>query len=261
MADASRDPDTARASARRRTLNRRRFLAGTAQAACAAGVAGLGLTLLVSPGRSQGAQSLRPPGALPESDFLGACLRCGLCVEACPWDILVLATFSDPAVTGTPYFEARENPCLMCDDIPCVPACPSGALDPELTNINDARMGLAVLIDRKNCLNLLGLRCDVCYRVCPLLDKAISLVISRNSRTGRHAIFEPVVNPDSCTGCGQCEKACVLDIAAIKVLPRDLALGKAGDHYRLGWKEKKKAGKSLIPKALDLPDRLPGGES
>ena len=113
----------------------------------------------------------------------------------------------------------------MCDDIPCVPACPSGALDPALTDINDARMGLAVLIDRQNCLNLQGLRCDVCYRVCPLLDEAISLVVSRNSRTGRHAVFEPVVNPDSCTGCGQCEKACVLETAAIKVLPRELALG------------------------------------
>ena len=36
-------------------------------------------------------------------------------------------------------------------------------------------MGLAVLIDQENCLNFLGLRCDVCYRVCPVIDKAITL--------------------------------------------------------------------------------------
>jgi len=54
----------------------------------------------------------------------------------------------------------------MCEDIPCVAACPTGALDKQLKKIVDARMGLAVLIDHENCLNWQGLRCDVCYRVC-----------------------------------------------------------------------------------------------
>ena len=27
---------------------------------------------------------LRPPGALPEAEFLEVCYRCGNCVEACP---------------------------------------------------------------------------------------------------------------------------------------------------------------------------------
>ena len=78
MTGAPRDPDSHHADVQRRTLSRRRFLAGTAQAACAAGIAGLGLTLLVSPGRSQGAQAIRPPGALPEPDFLGL-----VCVVGC----------------------------------------------------------------------------------------------------------------------------------------------------------------------------------
>ena len=43
---------------------------------------------------------------------------------------------------GTPYFNARDVPCEMCDDIPCVKACPTGALDPALKDINKARMGL-----------------------------------------------------------------------------------------------------------------------
>ena len=38
------------------------------------------------------AQALRPPGALPEAEFLAACIRCGLCVRDCPYDTLSLAT-------------------------------------------------------------------------------------------------------------------------------------------------------------------------
>ena len=38
----------------------------------------------------------------------------------------------------------------------------------------------------------------------------------------------------------------MLEEAAIKVLPMDIAKGLLGRHYRLGWKEKQNAGKSLI---------------
>ena len=42
--------------------------------------------------------------------------------------------------------------------------------------------GTAVLVDQENCLNFQGLRCDVCYRVCPVIDEAITLpAASRNS--------------------------------------------------------------------------------
>jgi ferredoxin-type protein NapG len=143
-----------------------------------------------------------------------------------------------------------------------VKACPTGALDHALTDIKKARMGLAVLVDKETCLNFLGLRCDVCYRVCPLIDKAITLELRHNERTGRHAIFEPVVHSQDCTGCGKCEQACVLKTAAIKVYPINLAKGEMGDHYRLGWVEQKKnAGHSLIENQgnVDLPDRLPDG--
>ncbi len=120
-------------------------------------------------------------------------------------------------------------------------------------------MGLAVLIDHETCLNFLGLRCDVCYRVCPLIDKAITLEQQHNTRTDKHAVFIPTVHSDACTGCGKCEKGCVLETPAIKVLPRPLAKAEAGKHYRLGWEEKKKAGQSLIEEQgiVDLPDRMP----
>jgi ferredoxin-type protein NapG len=77
----------------------------------------------------------------------------------------------------------------------------------------------------------------VCYRVCPLIDKAITLEHVRNDRTGYHAKLIPTVHSDACTGCGKCEQACVLDVSAIKVIPTNLAMGKLGEHYQLGWEE------------------------
>ncbi len=237
-----------------RSLSRRRFLIETAITACGVGA---GLALYARQASSLPAYAIRPPGALPEEDFLGACIRCGLCVRDCPYDTLRLAELGEPIPLGTPYFLARDIPCEMCEDIPCVKACPTGALEPDLTDINKARMGLAVLADHETCLNFLGLRCDVCYRVCPLIDEAITLDMQHNRRSGKHAMFLPVVHSDYCTGCGKCERACVLEVSAIKVFPKQLVKGQLGEHYRLGWKEKEAAGGSLIPEPLDLPDRLP----
>ncbi|MDR0996782.1 MAG: hypothetical protein LBL69_03850, partial [Zoogloeaceae bacterium] len=286
---------------------RRRFLAQL-------GAAGGGCLLAVGAGfyaqqaRATTAQALRPPGALPEDEFLGACTRCGLCVRDCPYDILKLALPGDGVALGTPFFIARDKPCEMCEDIPCIVNCPTEALKPEsLTNagirkraakelareqqrrnpdptrveklretltrteqietrrkhaeaalaapnpdaaqvpeweaairaatqpdITQARMGLAVLIDHESCLNYLGLRCDVCYRVCPVIEQAITLEGQHNTRSDRHAMLLPTVHSDFCTGCGKCEQACVLEKPAIKVLPVDLAQGKLGHHYFKG---------------------------
>jgi ferredoxin-type protein NapG len=240
---------------------RRQFIFDAARMACGVGMLGLGLGFYAKQAKALPALALRPPGALPEADFLGACIRCGLCVRDCPYDTLELARPEMPVAPGTPYFTARSVPCEMCEDIPCVKACPTAALDHGLTDINKAKMGIAVLIDHETCLNFLGLRCDVCYRVCPVIDKAITLEMLPNLRTGRHAMFLPTVHSEHCTGCGKCEKSCVLEEAAIRVLPPKLAQGALGKHYRLGWEEQKKAGHSLLDesKILDLPDRLPEG--
>jgi len=242
----------------RLSASRRKFLADSARAACGAGCAGLLLALLVdSETAATPADVIRPPGALTEPEFNAACVRCGLCVRDCPYDTLRLADLGEPVATGTPYFVARQVPCEMCDDIPCVAACPTGALDPSLIDIDEAQMGTAVLVGHETCLNYLGLRCDVCYRVCPLIDEAITLEISHNRRTGKHALFIPTVHAEQCTGCGKCEKACVLEESAIKVLPVDVAAGRLGAHYRLGWEEKEKYGQPLVPGIQDLPDRMP----
>lgn len=218
----------------------------------------LGLGLYAQQSAALPAQALRPPGALPEEDFLGACLRCGLCVRDCPYDTLKLSEMgaaSSAGAVGTPYFTARAVACEMCDDIPCVKACPSGALDRSFTDISQAKMGLAALVDHESCLNFLGLRCDVCYRVCPVIDKAITLEKVHNTRSDRHAMLLPTVHADYCTGCGKCEKSCVLPEAAIKVLPPKLAQGRLPEHYRKGWEEKAKHGGSLIGEQIDLPTR------
>jgi len=120
-------------------------------------------------------------------------------------------------------------------------------------------MGVAVLVDQETCLNLLGLRCDICYRVCPVIDEAITLERFHNTRTQSHTLFIPTVHSDSCTGCGKCEHACPLPIAAIKVLPESLAKGESSSHYRLGWKEKEKKGSALVAPDVEHQYNLPDG--
>jgi ferredoxin-type protein NapG len=238
---------------------RRRFLQDSVRTACAVGLVALGLGLYNRQSRALPATAIRPPGALPEAEFLGACVRCGLCVRDCPYDTLKLAELGDDVAVGTPYFEARAIPCEMCVDIPCVKACPTDALDHSLEDINASRMGLAVVVDQESCIAFQGLRCEVCFNVCPIRGKAIVLDYQHNERSGKHALFIPVVNSDSCTGCGKCEKACILEEAAIKVFPIALAKGMLGRHYRLGWKEKEAAGGSLVTPDAEHQYNLPEG--
>ncbi|OHE07103.1 MAG: ferredoxin-type protein NapG, partial [Sulfurimonas sp. RIFCSPLOWO2_12_FULL_34_6] len=183
---------------------------------------------------------LRPPGAISEEEFVSTCIRCGMCVQACPFDVLKLSTISDKISIGTPYFTPRENECRLCPDIPCASACPTKVLDIKSLTVDkklsifSARMGLAT-INTQTCLAYLGLQCTMCIRACPLADTAIVLHNERNPRTDMHAFLKPVVNPDYCTGCGACEHACPTKIASIKVLPLSLSKGDIGSHYIVVW--------------------------
>lgn len=208
---------------------------------------------------------LRPPGAIDEPDFLQACIKCGSCVEACPYDTLMIAKTGEAVPNGTPYFIARDIPCYMCPDIPCVPVCPSGALDlkqmlaehhEQSQDINKARMGIA-MIDEKSCVAFWGIQCDACYRACPLIGEAIKIEYERNDRTGKHAFLTPAVQADVCTGCGVCEHVCITELASIKVFPRNVVEGKAGNHYMKGWEngEEKSLGKDR--EADDDFDKVP----
>jgi len=236
--------------------NRRKFMATTLQSVGLTALGGL-LWSGYSDEVKASPLVLRPPGALPEEDFLKACIKCGLCAEACVNrdsnknrdgskrdGTIQMAKGGDHKLIGTPFFVPTDTPCYMCDDIPCVPVCPSGALDkPSLLDkkgeldINKARMGLAV-VHKESCIAFWGIQCDACYRACPLLDEAISLEYQKNDRTGKHAFLLPVVHSDVCTGCGLCEAACVTEKPAIFVLPIEHSTGRAGSHYVKGWDKK-----------------------
>lgn len=206
-------------------MHRRDFVQGSA----AAGAAGLAWFALLRQ-TAEAAAPLRPPGAAIETDFLARCVRCGQCVRACPYHTLTLGAVSAPGGSGTPRFVPRDVPCQLCEDIPCAKACPTGALDATLRDIRQARMGLAV-VDSESCLSWQGLRCEVCYRVCPLRGQALT-VQTHPRQISRHAVFVPVVHSNACTGCGLCEKQCPTEVAAIRIVDPKLVRGRIGAHYR-----------------------------
>ena len=202
-------------------VNRRQFMGQCAHTLGSMSIMGLLLGSYSRQSVSTPAWAIRPPGAIAEDDFLGACVRCGLCVRDCPYDTLKLAEFGSEVATGTPYFIARDIPCEMCEDIPCIAACPTDALSKELTDIRDADMGIAVLTGMDTCYSVTGVaHCRACYIACPIKDEAITM---EQKRVGNRTYFEPTVHAGSCTGCGKCEENCVTQEASIKVLPRQLA--------------------------------------
>ncbi|ASM36421.1 ferredoxin-type protein NapG [Campylobacter sputorum] len=185
---------------------------------------------------------LRPPGALKEQNFISKCIKCGLCVEACPYNTLKLASINHSAAIGTPFFMPRNIPCYMCEDIPCAEICPTGALDINLLKTNGkldikkSKMGVAI-VDDKTCVAYWGIQCDICYRACPVMDKALFLDYKHNERTSKHAFLLPVIDSTYCTGCGKCERACITKKASISVIPREFVIGKSNDNYVKGWIE------------------------
>ena len=153
-------------------------------------------------------RALRPPGALdPDAAFLEACTSCEKCVPVCPAKCISMVTVDQertlPAITPS------IRPCALCDDLPCIAACPDGALiDPG--GPGRVRIGIAK-VDPRRCVTFRGERCDLCYRVCPYPDRAIMMIGTR-----------PLVGSGACTGCGLCEYACPEAPKAIEVIAERL---------------------------------------
>ncbi|NQU65730.1 MAG: 4Fe-4S dicluster domain-containing protein [SAR324 cluster bacterium] len=105
---------------------------------------------------------LRPPGALAEERFLASCIKCGQCLQVCPPKVIDLAGIDQGFGIGTPYIVAREGGCILCAGLPCVLACPTGALDHQISGGKEAEMGLAVISQPQTCLSIQGVN-DLVY--------------------------------------------------------------------------------------------------
>jgi ferredoxin-type protein NapG len=170
---------------------------------------------------------LRPPGAIDEVSFLIKCTRCDLCKEECPYNAIQPAGAEKGSAMGTPEINPESQPCQMCEDFPCIRACPHEALVPD----QSLKIGTARIIQTK-CFAFNGQVCDYCYDCCPEKDKAISM------ENGK-----PVVTAHQCTGCGQCEFFCPAPGKAIRILPdKNNASGGQNPFYKKG---------SGLPKTFD----------
>ncbi|KMP10495.1 hypothetical protein UZ36_07435 [Candidatus Nitromaritima sp. SCGC AAA799-C22] len=153
---------------------------------------------------------IRPPGASTERRFLQDCTRCDKCIHACPKDAIVKAPKKFGfLVMGTPYIDPKKNPCVMCDDLPCISACPDGALLPVESPAN-VKMGYAIL-DKKKCQAYGAAFCQQCVIDCPIPG-----AITQDKDN------QPVFHKKICTGCGVCVSSCgTVNIpVAVKIKPR-----------------------------------------
>ena len=97
---------------------------------------------------------LRPPGAVPEEDFLKLCIKCGQCLQVCPYDSIKLEDINGMASMGMAYIDPLERGCYLCSAFPCILACPTGALDHEKDELKYVHMGVAVIVNESACLAL-----------------------------------------------------------------------------------------------------------
>lgn len=220
-------------------------------------------------------QRLRPPGALEEESFLGACIKCGQCVQVCPVSAIALAGVGDGFGIGVPYIDAREQACdFSCDALSCILACPTGALSHGLKQKEEVHCGVARLARPEGCLarrgeplrgiargpdfqgrlryeevdrwNPIPVRdhaydrevCDLCVRECPIGESALRLVPLLEDEGGGPGRFTPEVR-SGCVGCGVCEMICPAEPAAIVVDARATFAERGDEHERRHGGERK----------------------
>ena len=164
---------------------------------------------------------LRPPGARPEPEFLGLCLRCGECMKVCIGNALhpallesgIEGVFSPRLIPRLGYCEYQ---CTLCGQV-----CPTGAIErlPLGRKVKE-RIGSA-FFDKNRCLPYAkGVPCIVCEEHCPTPKKAIlfrELDVPAPGG-GQTRVKQPFVEGSLCIGCGICETKCPLPgEAAIRV--------------------------------------------
>jgi ferredoxin len=160
---------------------------------------------------------VRPPGSVPEEDFLQQCIRCGECFKACPNNVLQPLGFQQGlAGLWTPAVDADwagcESSCNACGEV-----CPTGAIRPlPIEEKKAVRMGLAI-VNESTCLPFAGREaCQLCVDECVAAGyDAIEFTrVGTETDTEGNPIevtgyLAPVVISDKCVGCGLCQSRCV----------------------------------------------------
>jgi ferredoxin-type protein NapG len=71
---------------------------------------------------------IRPPGALPEKEFLAKCTRCDECVKVCPEHAIMKFLVQSPEHFLTPILNDKRKACETCAAKPCIEVCVPHAL-------------------------------------------------------------------------------------------------------------------------------------
>jgi polyferredoxin len=156
---------------------------------------------------------IRPPGALPEEDFLRVCQRCGLCMKACPTNV-INPTLAEAGMAGfwTPHLIMTQGYCEYTCTL-CGSVCPTGAITEISAKEKIERpiiIGVAY-VDRGRCLPWSGNGpCIVCQELCPTSPKAIYLRKEIVPGPDHSPMLGnvPYVDLKRCVGCGICEHKC-----------------------------------------------------
>jgi ferredoxin-type protein NapF len=189
-------------------LSRRGFLYSVA------GGVGLGFAVQQSPFTSlqNKQQFIRPPGALPESEFLSTCIRCGECMKSCLTNTLQPSLWEGGlAGLWTPRLDIRfaacEQECNVCGKV-----CPTQAIRSlDLEEKTHAKLGTAVLKKEMCLVWAQDKLCLICDEICPY-DAIVFRTIDGYRR--------PFVLASRCNGCGYCEQRCPVEgDSAIVVAP------------------------------------------
>ncbi len=196
-------------------VNRREFVKQAAALGATLG-GGLYVSGIGGDAKASSPVPLRPPGALPEDEFLSTCIRCMRCVDACPNHCLESTPSSAGGrVAGTPTMHPRKAACMLCtgvdgDYLRCTEACPSGALQLIGRQPDEIQEKVAIgvaEIDFDLCYSYNNWSCGACYRACPLAGTAMTIGLWER----------PTIHAEACVGCGCCERSCIRYPHAIRV--------------------------------------------